>query len=492
MSIQRWVAVGCVAGAIFIVSFCMLSPDNIEGPSSIVNLLPSTAVSLHAVVMGRWRKDALCTAERPQGENASGRALQRYILMPKTLINVDWDVEASGSDSSSSTAPAHEYRGEEECVGACEAHVNCTAFVVDHGRGGLCMLTRGPAQSISVSAAFSSYVRRSAAVEFLYDPHFPLRIAFGMLAAPKYLFTRASTALSTWLCGYSVLLLVEDTAGASDRFLMMVGSLPAACRAGKVAQFRTPTEKTRGGAWKDIPMSRMLLEAFPARDWYGIIDDDTFVVMHNLNIELTTFYGLADARKRPLCVGVEFVLGIDRKMRFPQGGAGILLNAAAAARVAEQEAKCVAECTQRTGDVRLGCCLHLLSVPTHSTETMWSRSPFMALGADGRAEHSAFPTSFHQMRRVEWVTDLHEWAAGLVRDLRQTCAAPSPLSGMTMCKLLALQDEMCPAAAREALGAVLSVPITWDVLSHHLRVEQRHDEELFEAEDRTPERQSET
>jgi hypothetical protein len=50
-----------------------------------------------------------------------------------------------------------------------------------------------------------------------------------------------------------------------------------------------------------------------------------------------------------------------------------------------------------------------------------------------------------------------------------------------MCRLLALQDERCPGAARLAAGVELSVPVTWDVLSHHLRVEQQHGEELVHS-----------
>ena len=309
-----------------------------------------------------------------------------------------------------------------------------------------------------------------------------------MLAAPKHLSSRAAAALSTWLCNYSALLLIEDVAGARDKFAAMVASLPVACRAGKTARFRSAPDKSHNGAWKDIPLTRLLVEAFPGRDWYAIVDDDTFVVMHNLNLELSTFYSSAEE----ICVGVQFVY-TEGSLHFPfaQGGAGIIFSRSAIAKVSAMRFTCMDRCKQWAGDIRLGCCLLLATVRIVQTENMWSRTPFLSVGADKRHHSSSFPVSFHQMRNPAWTRDLSLWLNGLTVDIGMACREKAELEGSLMCQLKRKQLATCRGSSpnRSVFDGgerVLTVPVTWDALRGFLRREDAYDTSLFNAEQPAP------
>ena len=281
---------------------------------------------------------------------------------------------------------------------------------------------------------------------YVLDRDFSQRIAFGMLTTRKYLRTRAAVALSTWLCPFHVLLLLEIEPAANETFQSVLQhDVPAACQVvhhaaarpdgtpprpygrSKHAAFMPPTDDSINAAWKDLPLLRLLVERYlgdAEMDWFVIIDDDTFIFTHNLNIELSTFHRqeCGDKAKKKV-IGVLFEDESERRLLYPQGGAGIIISRDALQAMSAMRFTCIDRCKQWAGDIRLGCCVRLAAVTLAPSENLWSRTPFIALGHDHRRDASAYPVSFHQMRNAQWVVDIFRWADHLTGP--QSC---SPLN----------------------------------------------------------------
>ena len=423
-------------------------------------------------------------------DEASSLMLALYDEMPGTDYNQNFGDIGKGLEFL-----PEGLNGTKICVEQCEATPCCGAVVI---RSRTCYLKRTPgALEVRGAPTVTSFVRRDMTLQYVRQKGFEARIAFGMLAAPKYLFSRASAALSTWLCDYSVVLLVEAADGAEDTFRLMVGSLPAACRAGKVATFRSPPDTSHGGAWKDLPMARLLLTTFPGRDWYSIIDDDTFVIMHNLNLELSTFYNKSDE----VCIGAIFMHldGPEKPFPFPQGGAGILLSHSALSKISAMRFTCMDHCKHWAGDVRMGCCVRLASVRLAGSANLWSRTPFLSVGVDKRHHSSAYPVSFHQMRDPKWVRDVFAFTQAATSNMSLSCGMGGIAAQRHMCSVWRRQRLTCTASqllesAQHAATAnaqpcdainnkdaakELAAPFSWDAMIEYLRRDGAYDPSFF-------------
>jgi hypothetical protein len=225
--------------------------------------------------------------------------------------------------------------------------------------------------------------------------------------------------------------------------------------------------------------------------------------MHNLNIELSTF---RDEQKE-MCVGAVFVDHSSTKpLPFPQGGAGIFLTSRAISKVSAMRITCIDLCKQWAGDVRMGCCLRLAAIPIVHSDNLWSRTPFLAVGADKRHHISAYPVSFHQMREPKWVHHVWSWIAPIASNIGSACASDPELRDRKMCSIWRRQQVLrCNNTAWRATlsGGVqdsattgrrdgnasaeerskdrkVAVPLSWDALAGFLRRDDSgYDSSLF-------------
>lgn len=408
------------------------------------------------------------------------------------------------------------------CIEQCRHVAICAAVVVRTPPAGgfACVYKRGPMAARHPLVAFlhwkppwppqrregvATYLHTGRTAQFFKSTTFRQDIAFGLITAPKYLRTRAETALSTWLCNSSAVMLVEEGPQAREDARLLLAALPAACQFEKLVEFMEPTEPNpKHGSWKNFPLAASLFRLFPNRSWYGFVDDDTFVLQHNLNIELTSFYdpslpvAVGMTCPQPVCHIFHYMPSIKKgklvmkggyRERLPgvpitlQGGAGFYLSRPALAGVVQHYAACVARCLMDYGDNRLSCCLRSLHVPMLSTENMWSTTAWWALYEHRRQLVSSFPTSFHMFRNTKhrFASRLHNWTTmmgGL--DLATTCAATSQLAGradlqkvtsISMCAVFhaqrTAQDIGSDAGKRQAV--VLGVPLPWDALHEFVK-----------------------
>ena len=361
------------------------------------------------------------------------------------------------------------------CVKLCDSDLHCGAVVL---RDRDCWFKRAPFFSVGKSLRTTTIARRDMLAQYIFDRQFDRRIVFGMIVRDmSTIQTTVAASLSTWLCRVGVVVVLVH-AGEGDR-IQLLNLISSKCRPGKhirIIQAHPDAPHVLVANWEELVATRLLVEAFPLRDWYMIIEHDTFVVMHNLNLELSTF-------RDPLETKVYGSIAHNGSMWHPANGFGIILSEGAAQLLSDRYTMCVTAAGSSLGcsSQPLGCCMNAHHIPFSTLPNLWSRSPFLAIGVDRRHEHAAFPTSFHQMRRMEWIYDLDAWSTQVVSDIPAACRASSPLEATEMCRLLSLQRLHCGDAARRS-GAALSVPLTWDVLSHHLRVEQQHAPEMFERE----------
>ncbi len=408
------------------------------------------------------------------------------------------------------------------CIEQCRREPACGAVVVrPRPVGGFaCVYKRGPMAARQPLVAFlhlkppwppqrregvATYLHMGRTAQFLKSNTFSRDIAFGLITAPTYLRTRAEAALSTWLCNSSVVMLLEEGPQARADARMLLASLPPVCQVEKMVEFMEPTEpNAKHGSWKNFPLAVNLLRLFPNRSWYGFVDDDTFVLQHNLNIELTSFYdpavpvAVGMTCPQPVCHIFHFLPAIKKgkvvmkggyRERLPgvpitlQGGAGFYLSRPALAAVAQHYTGCFARCVMDYGDNRLSCCLRSLHVPMLSSENMWSTTAWWALHDHRRQLVSSFPTSFHMFRNTKhrFAARVHNWATtmgGL--DLATQCAAPSQLAGgadlqkvssLSMCAVFraqsTAQDMGSEAGKRQSV--VLGVPLPWHAIHEFVK-----------------------
>jgi hypothetical protein len=199
------------------------------------------------------------------------------------------------------------------------------------------------------------------------------------------------------------------------------------------------------GAWKDLPGIDLIFSRFKNFSYYMMIDDDAYIIQHNLRILLNSFYiQHSHPWKTSIYTGVLSVwyqpIDASRATMTPfiQGGAGILMTNKAMSRVFPLVNRCRFACDYLPhGDVRLGCCMKkVVGVsPTYET-TFWHMHIYRAQGRDGRPYRSMFPVSFHRMKNESMMMEIDRCVADDIARLNASgypLAAPVRWSSLEEC-----------------------------------------------------------
>ena len=154
--------------------------------------------------------------------------------------------------------------------------------------------------------------------------------------------------------------------------------------------------KEDGVAGKVLPGLAILMREFPDASHFAVLDDDTYVLVHNWRIFLN-FYSNAGGGSPTAALGAMWHGERAAGGSFLHGGAGIVLPKQAALKivVGARSGTC-RTCSQNAGDVRLSCCALATGVPLSHEEGFQHSTPLTAakLGAYLRAP---FPLTFHAM-----------------------------------------------------------------------------------------------
>ena len=190
-------------------------------------------------------------------------------------------------------------------------------------------------------------------------------VTFFVLSSPEYLADRMSAAWHTWLAdARRVAVFVEsrreealDSNGSTtrnrrsskelvDRFVALRRS--AEPRSGSVEVYvelpepSNARERHVNGAWKPLAILHFLILVMARRendlgssvsgsllassDWFVMVDDDTYIISHNLYVSLASRRRGGD---EAVMIGERFMFASGgRKVDYAQGGAGIVLSRA--------------------------------------------------------------------------------------------------------------------------------------------------------------------
>jgi hypothetical protein len=437
------------------------------------------------------------------------------------------------------------------CAAACLAirgdGVDCTAFVILYE--GECILKRFLLTHRLERPDAVSYVRRvhnttssdivTSNTKFSEDQQFRRKLGFAVITSVVHLHTRLLPALQSWLCHVDAVMLMEDDAlsraavrdltaaelgggdsavsrsnetptsfwGSSAASAISRSSLHPKCLIGKHFVFESPPEdgkvRSYNGAWKNFPLITHVYQKLPLKSWYMMVDDDSFVILHNLNVLIhSVFERVVSPQNRAMMFGAIFRVGGTKEL-FVQGGAGILMTRAAVqllrravlqplisphssgngtdrghgadATKREGIPQCFDWCQQWAGDVRLGCCARMLGVAMKHDFTFWSEDAATSIAT--RRQYAYFPTTMHQMKEPAVTRDMH--AAVQWVEHAQSC------SGNATCRSLLSESEKAvlqlqtPAdfvvprremVARFTGGAAHMMPLYWEPLVGYLRI----------------------
>lgn len=331
------------------------------------------------------------------------------------------------------------------CMDKCIGSNECTGFVV---RGDVCYLKRlMPFLAVTREPQLVSFVRSAPPSGFpkspaadappskyepvKFDTHFRSRVLFGVLGNAAQAHERLLPALSTWLCEWDAMILLEDNpvARALVKTLKQPAdgaaaipsspprtssSVPRRCLTGKQFVFEDEPRDSKlrafNGAWKNLPLARLMVETHgrnssstQPRDWFAIVDDDTFLLSHNFNVFFNSVVEqLYSPQRDAVSVGVVFT---DGKVSFVQGGAGIFLSAEAIHRIAANYSTCLTKCVTWAGDIRLGCCYPLVGVTMVPYPVFFSVDivKIQQEDATGRPPAALIPITFHQLKTRSFI-----------------------------------------------------------------------------------------
>ena len=328
----------------------------------------------------------------------------------------------------------------EQCLRMCVASKLCFAVVyLDRSPNApQCWLKNAVgAVTQRTDGKYTTYIRKS--IE-------PIPFLYAILAGPQFIDTRLTVAAQTWLRNEHFVVYIEDghVARAADVMEAVRNTAGASFRCDVVGLSAPSDDRVLGvnGAWKNLAIMQHLASHYPDTPWYVIADDDSFIITHNLNILMQHYRD----DSRPLYIGAVFESGMSppNDVLFIQGGAGIVVNRAAAKAILpllneSRPSDCFAVCQQWAGDIRLGCCFARLKIPPLGEQRgFWSQTIFESLVRDNRPGVSTFPISFHNMRRVEWVTGPavrhrrhlaeHERDARHIAEVREVGRSAAPIS----------------------------------------------------------------
>lgn len=326
---------------------------------------------------------------------------------------------------------------ESDCIRLCSMRVECVAFVyreTEYYRRCYFKTARTPRVSMKDSKAYiyeklsvpppvaaaaaarpSAVVTGASTVAEPSNSTTDLRhVVFGVMSAAKHLETRLRGVLETWLKGTVVRVYFEDdqttrAAVANFRRTYRDFDTPMLSYA-FLEEPKNHTVHGTGGAWKNFPVLMDLLESFPKMLWYATVDDDTFMIPHNLAIVLNKVDRETRLAKHPVYLGVHFLSCADCATRilFAQGGAGFLINRFAADFIGPKLKQCNETILDWAGDIRVGRCFKNHGVNIYHQPHFWSQNVFKCLGRDNRKRSAPFPVSFHGMTNRSWVLDTHE------------------------------------------------------------------------------------
>ena len=296
------------------------------------------------------------------------------------------------------------------CQLACYALEWCVVAVVEPG---VCRLG-GSWAPLDVEAA-SAVTYALASRQRRLQPR--VRIVFLVLAGPRKMDTRLVPVLSTWLKHEEVLVYIErsylEAAEAvvhslSLRFGFSLNATVVPLDLLPVKNIRTPFH----GAGKLLLIMRHLITSTPLdAPWYVAVDDDTFMIPHNLRVALQD---APQGNVAPVYMGEPLGARHLFSGDAVDGGGGIVLNRAAIVSIRDllemsDKDSCFARCTKGGGDIRLACCFKRVDSVTPTYHLGFYRlNIFYALGRGFRVEAALFPVSFHRFHNPMWVFDLWE------------------------------------------------------------------------------------
>jgi hypothetical protein len=184
---------------------------------------------------------------------------------------------------------------------------------------------------------------------------------------------------------------------------------------------------------KNIPAYVATWARFPGRDWYIMVDDDTWVDLPNLAALVAPLNA-----SEPLYLGNPYVISgrgcaglrLEDGRLFAHGGSGIILSRAAVGLLVPQAPTCMrdfGECW--AGDGMLGLCLYSIGITPRRGDGLCGDSPFDLFRPDARGcpprdpppEHCVAPrpVTYHRIRE--------QWQVAMLAE-HETLQRRSPVS----------------------------------------------------------------
>ena len=183
---------------------------------------------------------------------------------------------------------------------------------------------------------------------------------------------------------------------------------------------------------KNIPTYVATWARFPGRDWYIMVDDDTWVNLPNLAALLAPLNA-----SEPLYLGNPYVLsgrgcaGLRLgAVLFAHGGSGIILSRAAVELLVPQAPTCMREFGECwAGDGMLGLCLHSIGILPRHGDGLCGDSPFDLFKPDARGcpPHDPPPEHCVAPRPVTYHRIRERWQVAMLAE-HETLQRRSPVS----------------------------------------------------------------
>eukprot|EP00929_Paragymnodinium_shiwhaense_P084528 TRINITY_DN45198_c0_g1_i1.p1 TRINITY_DN45198_c0_g1~~TRINITY_DN45198_c0_g1_i1.p1 ORF type:complete len:328 (-),score=43.69 TRINITY_DN45198_c0_g1_i1:25-1008(-) len=191
---------------------------------------------------------------------------------------------------------------------------------------------------------------------------------FWVMTAPQHEDTRCREILSTW------------ARQVPAHSLVFMGSARNRTAATHQRFFSLPVDPEKK-ALKEFLSWRLVLQEFPDRDWYVKTDDDTYLIVGNLNRYVESL----DA-SLPYFLGCKFHQSGPGGFQYVSGGAGYVLSSVAAKRLAGATSNCIGLYGSVTeGDIAIAHCLQTVGVFAEDTRDDKGRQRFHALPYDQHA-----------------------------------------------------------------------------------------------------------
>jgi hypothetical protein len=234
-----------------------------------------------------------------------------------------------------------------------------------------------------------------------------LRLAIAILSAENLIESRLIPLLETSLRDeHCFVLLQRGKAGVAAAAARVAAYAAETGRNVSVIQLEPLADMRMSlrNAWTDLPGLRELHGRVPGAEWYGIVDDDTYLFTAGVRHLLGNY---SARMAEPLYVGDTLRWGeggSKRSKRIPVsfacGGGGFFMNAATVRKALPFIDRCVVKHMHPAGDVRLGACLTVdVGIPLIRRREFVKDTPFRAVGELRLPNQFEAPVSFHRLRR---------------------------------------------------------------------------------------------